>query len=527
MMQLSQNQTKRLTAVHGWGGVVLGLLLYVVVATGTVAVFGQEIAKWSAGASSSRGIDHPIDAIIRDLATKLPRFYLAETSIWENEAGELVAFFHSHVPKPETGENADFGTLFRVDPVSAVVLDRHEGFIWERPDTWETSALRHFLVELHVRLHLPDPWGLLATGILALLLMATALSGLLMHRHLIRDLFVAERSRARLVSARDRHLLASSWSLPFAVVLAFTGSFFSFASTVSLPILAQVAFGGDREAMMETLYEPAAPADDRPAVAADLDSILTRSTEATGGPPVFVSIHGFGRADARVSVWHAAGGGRMGFAHAVFDGADGRFLGVRPGIGTSRSLGSDLNDLMWPLHVGDFAGLASKCLWGALGTTICFVTMSGLRLWIRRRENDPAWRRFGRAVTTVGYGLPVALVGSACAAFLSATAGDPFFWTPVGFSVAALAGIALGAAVPENDRLALAFRRTLAWSCLLLPIVRMAGGGRSWAEALANGDAEVIAIDLLALATGGTLRLLVRRSPTRRDTAAQLPEPAE
>ena len=50
MRALSQAQIKRLTAIHGWSAVVLGLLLYAVVATGAVAVFANEIGRWSVGA---------------------------------------------------------------------------------------------------------------------------------------------------------------------------------------------------------------------------------------------------------------------------------------------------------------------------------------------------------------------------------------------------------------------------------------------------------------------------------------------
>ena len=142
------------------------------------------------------------------------------------------------------------------------------------PPAWETSALRKFLVELHVQLYLPDPWGLILTGILGLMMMAAVVSGLLMHRHLIRDLFLAERPGGRLASVRDRHVLASSWSLPFAFLLAFTGSFFSFAGTIGFPLVASVAFGGDEEAMSATLFEPPVPEDPTPAPLASLDYIL-------------------------------------------------------------------------------------------------------------------------------------------------------------------------------------------------------------------------------------------------------------
>jgi hypothetical protein len=95
--------------------------------------------------------------------------------------------------------------------------------------------------------------------------MAAVISGVPMHRHLVRDLFVAERPGDRLVSARDRHVLAASWGIPFAFLLAFTGSFFSFARAVSLPLVAATAFGGDEEAMLAVLYEPPAEEDATPA----------------------------------------------------------------------------------------------------------------------------------------------------------------------------------------------------------------------------------------------------------------------
>ena len=69
MRALSQTQIKRLTAIHGWSAVVLGLLLYAVVATGAVAVFANEIGRWSVGAPrEAPPLDGPIDARVRQLA---------------------------------------------------------------------------------------------------------------------------------------------------------------------------------------------------------------------------------------------------------------------------------------------------------------------------------------------------------------------------------------------------------------------------------------------------------------------------
>jgi uncharacterized iron-regulated membrane protein len=49
VISLSAGETKRLVAVHGWAGALLGLLLYAVIVTGTAAVFSNEIKAWSGG----------------------------------------------------------------------------------------------------------------------------------------------------------------------------------------------------------------------------------------------------------------------------------------------------------------------------------------------------------------------------------------------------------------------------------------------------------------------------------------------
>ena len=87
-------------------------------------------------------------------------------------------------------------------------------------------------------------------------------------------MFLAERPGGRLASVRDRHALSASWGLPFAFLLAFTGSFLSFASTIGFPLVAEVAFGGDEQAMVEALYEPPVAEDATPVALASLDDTL-------------------------------------------------------------------------------------------------------------------------------------------------------------------------------------------------------------------------------------------------------------
>jgi len=527
MRNLSQAQLRRLTAIHGWSAVVLGLLLYAVIATGAVAVFANEIGRWSVGMPrAALPLEGPVDASVRRLAGEVDPEYLHDVGIWSGEGRDLHVFFHTHAVNPDTGLEDDLGTIFRVDAGTGAVLERHDGFIWHDPAAWETSALRQFLVDLHVQLYLPNPWGLILTGVLGLMMMAAVISGVLMHRHLLRDLFLAERPGGRLAAVRDRHALASSWSIPFAFLLAFTGSFFSFASTVGFPLVANVAFGGDQAAMVETLFEPPVPEDPTPAPLASLDYILADSAARAGGPVTYVGVSDYGRADARVFVWHDPADGGMLYVTNVYDGPSRAYLGRQAPVGTRPSAGGLVYGLMYPLHFGHFAGLLSKAIWGALGVAMCFVILSGFRLWVRRRADSPAWRRFGHAVQVTGYGLPIGMLASAYAFFLSRPVGDPFWWTPVGFLLGAGLAVAIGLRVADEAPLGTLYQRLLGAACLLLPVLRLATGGMDWAEALLAGQTDVLTVDLLLFVAGAALCWHARaRVPRRRMRA--IPGPAE
>lgn len=523
MIPLSQSQLKRMTAIHGWSAIFLGFLLYAVVITGAVAVFAPEIGRWSAGSAREKpALEGEIDPLIRALAAQVDPEFHEDVGIWNGEGRDLFVAFHTHRMNPETDELSDFGTIFRVDSETGEVLARHDGFIWEEPANYEQSALRSFLVDLHVQLYLPRPWGLILTGVLGLMMMVAVVTGFLMHKHLVRDLFVAERPGNRLVSVRDRHVLASSWSLPFAFVLAFTGSFFSFAGTVGFPMLAYVAFDGDEEAMSEALFEAPVPEDTRPVPTASLDAILADSSARAGGAPAdFLGMHHFGRADARVTVWHRPENGEMLWTANEYDGPRRVFLGALPVFGTAPSVGGTVYGWMRPLHFGDFAGFFSQVIWGALGVAMCFVILSGIRLWLRKKPRTPLWLGFGRATQVVGYGLPVGMLASAYAFFVARPALDTFLWTPLGFVAGAAVAIWMGLAIRDIDRLGKVYQRLLAVLCLLLPVARLATGGMTWAEALMRGQMDVLTVDLSLLVAGVALWLFARRAP-----AAAAPERA-
>ncbi|PTU31742.1 PepSY-associated TM helix domain-containing protein [Stenotrophobium rhamnosiphilum] len=522
MIELSKGRTKELLAIHGWSGVFLGLLLYVVILTGSIAVFEREISQWSAPLS------HPtyqlpatgMDGALRKATDAVDPKFHEDIFFFSDAAGRIRMFLHMHDKKD--GKPEDRGVEFDIDPKTMAVLDRREGWGEDIQEHNMPKALADFFVELHVSLHLPDPWGLLLTGVLGLAMLVAAVTGFLVHRHLIRELFTLRRKKDVLLTRRDAHVVAGTWNLPFSFILAFTGSYFSFASAFAIPAMAMVAFGGDQEKLFETVIGAPAVENKTPSTFGDIDKMIADVRSRSGAEPGFVSIEHFGRADAQVTISTLPPEGKMVGQTYLYKGDTAGFIQQKPALGVVPSLGNDLFVLMAPLHFGNFAGLWSKVAWFALGFAGAYVTLTGMLLWTTRRADQPGWAKLARASYWVGYGLPLALAAVPLARFiaplLDLNIRSTQNWTFI--AVALLASIV---ALLVRDLHAL--RRLLLGgtgvALLLMPLLRWLSGGPSWAMAFDTGLTTVIAFDI-TLIVAGVLCVLSARRVVPMATAATL-----
>lgn len=527
MIHLPKKETKLMVAVHGWSGILLGLLLYAVVFTGMAAVFAEEIGTWSAGHVETQSIfERPIDRAVRDLGARTPARYHEGVDLFEIGDHALGAFFHHHEIDPG-GRLISRGIYYQLDRNGHVASER-QGTAEEVFGPRNDDALSSFLVDTHVRLHVPDPWGLLLTGILGLAMLVAAISGLLIHRHLFKDIFTLRRTASPVLVDRDRHSVAGTWSLPFAFVLAFTGSFFSFFGTVGVPIVAIAAFGGDQQALSEAVFGNPATPDPRPRAIGNLDRITADSIRRTGEAPTFISIENFGRADSTVTSFHHPGPGDIEPLTLVYHGATAEFDRVKPSIGARPSAGGTLAAIMGPLHFGNFAGLLSKAVWFGLGFAMCYVTLTGLRLWLTRRRDGPrslAWLE--RTVTVVGFGLPLALLVAGVAFLVTMPYGSAVFWTPAGFLVAAAVAVAAGFLLPTHVLLDRVLQIGIGALMIALPVIRLANGGPGWLQAIEIGQPVIVAVDLALLLAGGWMNWRMLRQRRLDPSGRPALQPAE
>ena len=523
MIRLSQERTKTLLAIHGWSAVFLGLLLYAVIVTGVASVFESEISDWSG--PLEHGVENPFPAgtgaMLEGLARDIDPSYHEEMFVFPGAGDRLVAFFHRH-EKGEDGKPMERGVRAEFDPRTMQLISRHEGTDEEVFHEDTASALSHFMVDMHVRLHVPDPWGLLLTGILGLAMMVAAVTGFVIHRHLIKELFTLRRQKDKLLTARDVHVVAGTWNLPFAFILAFTGSYFSFGSSFAIPAVAMVAFGGDQEKLIETVVGNPPKTDPTPAPMSDLDRVIADVRERSGSEPSFLSVQHWGRADALVTAFMELPQDRLTGPTYLYSGATGEFLQAKPSLGLVPSTGGLLFDLMAPLHFGNFAGVFSKAVWFALGFAGAYVTLTGLSLWTQRRRGQRGWDHLARAVVWVGFGLPLALTATAYVFFPLRAAGvggavhDAMM--AAFLAVAALSGV-LAWALRDTARTRALLIAATAVALLGLPLIRIACGGLGWGTALERGLPTIPALDL-AFVAAGLLSAWALRS-TRRSAAAQ------
>lgn len=508
--------TKRLVALHGWSATVLAILLYVVMLTGTIVVLDSEITAWSVGQADTASVYGPRTGPLVDrFAAQVPSELHDTVFIGRGGNGTLSLFYGAPRVHPDSGRQI-FGRGFLVNPQTGMLQKARAGYLGDVLSDRPERALSDFLVELHVQLHMPGRLGLYLTGLFGVTMLVAAITGVLIHKHILRDLFTTERPGARLVSFRDRHTLAGVWSLPFAVLLSFTGAFLSFAISLGLPVVALVAFGGDQERAIATVLGEQKQIDTTSAPMSDLTLILADAEQRAGGPLEAAQIHDYGTAGATVRTFHSQADGALAGTTLEYSGATGAFLDAPEIVGSAPSAGSTIAALMAPLHFGNFAGWWSRTIWVGLGGAMTYTIVSGMQLWLRRREHNPTWRHGSHALSIVAWGLPLAIALTTHAFLIAQLASDPEHWRPRTFIYSSLALIAYGLATHKcpSAQINRQLGTALGFLLLLLPVMRLQTGGLSWGEALIWGGDTVLVLNGTCIGLGLLCLAALRRTHT-------------
>ena len=186
--------------LHGWTGLLLGHILFIMCLAGTLSVFRPEISRWMRPEVS--GQSDPVRAI--NAATN---WLSANTT---GSAGWYLAAPDGRSNVVEATYDSGGAYFSRaLDPLSGAPIAR---------DTLGGE----FFYRLHFELELPYPWGRLLASLAAMLMLVAIITGIIAHKRFFKDIFTFRPAKGQR-SWLDGHNALGVLSLPFHIMITFTG----------------------------------------------------------------------------------------------------------------------------------------------------------------------------------------------------------------------------------------------------------------------------------------------------------------
>ncbi|MBU3021646.1 PepSY domain-containing protein [Aestuariibacter sp. A3R04] len=377
---------KKLYKLHTWVGIITGILLFVIAFSGAVAVFARpELQIW---ANSAIREPIPINpeqyhATLATLAQKVGPEYLDEVHVnfpRARSAETARVIFEGHVLQPDGTEKHE-GFVFELSPKDLRVIEK---FDMETYFSTVRFDMASFIAHFHADLHLGRPVGLILTGLLGLTLMVSIITGILIHRKKLAQIFTFRPDKSFSLLLSDGHKVMGIWGVAFHSVIAFTGAFLGLATVILVPAAAYVGFNGDQEKLVETFTAIKAPEISHVQQETQISEILSASKETrTDLTLTNFTVMGYGDKEALVYVF-GTGSEQLGGETLVYQGATGEYLRSQANFGRLEGVTGKILDAMFPLHFGNFAGIFVKVIWAWLGLAMALLPISGIMLWQQR-----------------------------------------------------------------------------------------------------------------------------------------------
>lgn len=361
---MNKDSRKQLYDVHSWAGFVVGIALLIVCLSGAVAVFSPEIDRMANPALQVRpGQPVRIDA---DQALAA----LQATTPTNAKPAERLT-----LQLPSNRLPGLYGLMFETDAgFTYRYLDAANGSLRPRRSNHVDNFLRH----LHVRLL----YDRLPVGIVGAFMLISIVSGLMIYKHILRDMFRMRWRRVGnvRVTFADFHKLVGFWALLFHITIATTGTWLALEAYLK-PVINGVA-GMEQPARDQTvekglssprqIVQPIAPMI-RKAEAAIEDFEPSYAIIDKGGAYPTVRISGNVPGLVQENATHVLFDGRTGGIEKIYD--------VR-----QQAFWTQFRYALEPIHYGYYGGFWVKILCLIVGLMPAILSITGALLWFGRRN---------------------------------------------------------------------------------------------------------------------------------------------
>lgn len=395
---------KKLYKLHAWVGIVTGILLFVIAFTGAVAVFARpELKIWANQQIRGPLNTNPvhIQQVIQAHANEVGPAYHDEVQIQlagARSSSTLRVMYEGHFTQ-EDGAETHEGFVYEFHPKTLEKVNATDIETFFNESAYDMAI---FIAKFHADLHFGRPLGLILTGLLGLTLMVSIVTGILVHRKKLRQLFTFRPKKSFSLLLNDGHKVMGVWGVAFHSILAFTGAFLGLATVILVPAAAYVSFGGDQEKLIETFTATKAPVISNIEKPTQLAEILTTTEKTMPALKVTrLTIMGYGDKNALVYVF-GEGDEHLGGRTLIFEGATAKLIKVQSNFGRLDGVTGKILDAMFPLHFGNFAGVFVKAVWAWLGLAMSLLPISGIMLWIERGLSSQNAAHSKKTYTTMG-----------------------------------------------------------------------------------------------------------------------------
>lgn len=362
---------------HSWIGLLVSVLMYIICLTGTLCVFYPEFQRWEKASIEESPILN-VAALENALNSAI-----SDSSI-------VTSHMYAYLPTDDR-------------PFLSVANEEHDWYIDSKGNLTGLveSKWTDFLINMHVYLTIPSSLAIILVSTLGAMLCALIMSGLFAHPRIFKDAFKLRLGSGSLLQQVDIHNRLSVWGVPFYFLIAITGAYFGLV----LPLLGAVSAvtGEDPLVIQATVFgeEP------RVNVAGPLNleaAFREMSEIAPEAEPFRLIVHNAGQSSQFFEIM-ASHSQRLIYSENYRFNAAGNYLGK---VGFSDGeVGRQIVYSMYDLHFGHFAGYISKFIYGLLGLSLTVVSVTGINIWLRRRNNRD---QINQLWVGVVWGVPLSLL---------------------------------------------------------------------------------------------------------------------
>ncbi|ASP38509.1 hypothetical protein CHH28_07410 [Bacterioplanes sanyensis] len=395
---MQQSTHKTLYNTHSWIGIWCGILLFVVTFSGLPAMFAHELEVWqSPTLSQLEGVDTTQMERIVNNAQSDGFDYDDYFIVPELDRGfvQLVYF--------EEGKEPDI-RYYDATTHQALAIGN--------------SDMAHVLEHLHTDLHLPSPIGRYLVGLAGMAMLLSIIAGILIHVKWRKEFVMLRPKRSWRLLLTDHHKLLGLWTLPFAFILAFSGTILGLLGLVS-PILAVAKFEGDVDKAVAAVVGPQAEVSGTVAPRISLDELQRQALIVQPEMDVhFIHVTADGDANGLVKFSGNHAEKLSNLQNVTLQLRDGEL--VHQSDAAERGPFQRIFAAVTPLHFVMFGDIALKAFYALSTLALSLMIVTGNMIWLSKLEAPHKQQRpKPHPLARLTLGVCAGLV-TACAALLCA-----------------------------------------------------------------------------------------------------------